>query len=160
MIATRSLVLFQAPLHLDSPSTWSNPNTPTTARAPPTPISMPIQSLMYGDTDCAYFLLQHILSASLPLGGIGKEVSAAAEVMVWNEIDKAKMFVRALGEWYANFRNEKIEEKDLRALAKRFGVGLQAEKEGNGEGLMEIDRSLRSVGFSEHSGSEAAIVLA
>ena len=57
-----------------------------------------------------------------------KEVSANAEVIVWKQIDQAKMFLKALGEWFAHSKSRRITEKELRSLAARFELGLMGKK--------------------------------
>ncbi|RXK36169.1 hypothetical protein M231_06574 [Tremella mesenterica] len=68
ILATRSLILFQSPPMVYTPPK-SPPTTPTAniMLLPPESINMPLHSLLYADTDCAYFLLRHILLHSLPL---------------------------------------------------------------------------------------------
>lgn len=72
------------------------------------------------------------------LGGVTKEVSGEAEVMVWSEIDKAKMFIRTLGEWYAS-HPEGITEGQLEKLAIGHGLAWKCEGEGKSTILEEID---------------------
>jgi hypothetical protein len=57
-----------------------------------------------------------------PLSGYGKPVIVEAEVMVWNEIDKAKNFVRSLGTWFAGHTS--MGEGDLKAIAEASGLGV------------------------------------
>jgi hypothetical protein len=111
---------------------------------------MPISSLVHADTDAAYFLVRHVLavpahldahSLTLELGmsstlaRIGKEEIGRAEVRVWGEIDRAKMFARALGRWFEV--EERIGEDQLGDMAARFGMTLRAEAEG-GEGAEQV----------------------
>jgi hypothetical protein len=68
ILATRYVILFPHPIttmHAPLPSTSSAPHTPTgTAHlVRPTPISIPIQSILLSDTDLAYFLVRHVLSS-------------------------------------------------------------------------------------------------
>lgn len=55
-----------------------------------------------------------------------------AEVLVWKEIDRAKMFARGLGEWIKG-SNGRIGERELRDLAEKFGLGIQDESGEEGD---------------------------
>lgn len=74
--------------------------------------------------------------SSLHLGDVSKEVAGEAEIMVWCEIDKAKMFIRTLGEWFAN-HPEGISESQLGKLAEAWGIGWKGEKDENELELIE-----------------------
>ncbi|OCF37203.1 hypothetical protein I316_01110 [Kwoniella heveanensis BCC8398] len=61
-------------LLLDNSSPFSSPSTPTTPLSDlsnsitiltPTPVSMPLSSIVYSDTHTAYFLIHHIMTSSL-----------------------------------------------------------------------------------------------
>ena len=105
---------------------------------------MPIHSLMSRDTDTAYYLLTHVLThpslfpSAVFLGDVSKEVANEAEVMVWGEIDKAKMFIRALGAWFAANKGA-ITEKEVESLAGEWGLGWKDQREGEEVGLKEIE---------------------
>lgn len=160
VIATRSIILFpgQKPIHKHSTSASSCLNTPTTAITPPTPISMPIQSLMYDVNECAHFLLHHLLTSS-SLGAVGKDVSAEAEVMVWKEIDRATLFVRGIGEWFAAAKHAKIREKDLRRIAGKYGVRSKEVKEDERDGEHGVE-SLKGERVTKGSISDGIIIAA
>ena len=66
--------------------------------------------------------------AAMGLLGLTKEISSEAEVMVWSEIDKAKMFIRTLGDWYAS-HPEGITESELEKLALGHGLSWKGEGE-------------------------------
>ncbi|KAK8858705.1 hypothetical protein IAR55_002934 [Kwoniella newhampshirensis] len=160
ILATRALILF--------PPTWTSheslittsrlASSPTTTPPTshlllsPTPISIPISSILNADTDCAYFLIHHILSTT-PQGGLrttDKEVLREAEVVVWREIDRAKLFTRALGAWFANAHKSgvgKLGERELGELAEKYGLGLQNESSEVGqEGHTNEDREVERMG--------------
>ena len=89
---------------------------------------------MYADTDCAYFLLTHVLTShpslvhsSHHVGSTPKDIAGQAEVVVWSEIDKAKMFTRALGEWFGTHPGG-IDEGELRNLANRWDLVVKGDK--------------------------------
>ncbi|WWD18601.1 hypothetical protein CI109_103054 [Kwoniella shandongensis] len=141
ILSSRSLILFpssssSSPLR----ATQLPPGSPTTtppslnALLPPIPISIPISSIIYADTDCAYFLLHHLLSSTgggSVLGNTDKEVLGEAEVIVWREIDRAKLFTRALGKWFATpgiGAERKMDEKELLHLAEKYGLGMKCEE--------------------------------
>ncbi|ORY25922.1 hypothetical protein BCR39DRAFT_506867 [Naematelia encephala] len=156
ILATRSLVLFPRPkqqLHPRSSSTTSSlssPKTPTMGVPSPSPIVMPIHSIVYDDSHTAHFLVQHLLRDSgLGLGfgmSPGREMTHEAEVLVWREIDKAKMFVRALGEWFAtstdNDNSGRIDQGSLDALAAKFGLGIKGDGDTDSEGVGEDEEQI------------------
>ena len=72
--------------------------------------------------------MQHVLSSIIVVGVVEKGVKAEAEVLVWKQIDQAKMFLRALGEWYARSTSRALTEKELRSLAGRFELDLTEKK--------------------------------
>lgn len=157
IIAHGSLVLFATPVppkpahhrSFSSDSTTTPPLSPHSAPGTPAilprpgPVEVSILNLMSSDTDCAYYLLTHVLehasvfhpnAASLsgeasadPLSGVTKEALAEAEVMAWREVDKGKMFTRNLGEWYAT-HSQGISEDQLRDLATTWGVEWKGDK--------------------------------
>lgn len=152
IIATRCVVLFPktiTPSHhrsFSNSSSSSDPNaprTPTSCIPRPGPVTMPIESLMYSDTEAAYYLLTHVLThgslfpSAVHLGEVTKEVANEAEVMVWGEIDKAKMFIRALGAWFAQHK-EAITEKEMESLAGEWGLGWKNEADEMEDELEEL----------------------
>lgn len=109
---------------------------------------------MSSDTDTAYYLLTHVLThpslfpSAVFLGDITKEVTAEAEVMAWGEIDKAKMFIRALGAWFAENKGA-ITEKEIERLAAEWGLGWKGDAEEEEVervkmGPIEVDRMAES----------------
>lgn len=84
---------------------------------------------MYGESDCANFLLHHVITFNVSLLAVNKIVSAEAEVMVGKQINQAQVFCRALGEWFAKSGSGRIGEKELRRLAGRYDLGLKAKKD-------------------------------
>ena len=149
ILSTRSLLLFSPtkPSHQsDSPNT--TPSTPTSdlPASSPARIAMPIQSLMEGHSECVYFLVTHVLATAFQphstspgapgslgsdglfegLGGTPKELVGEAELLVWKEMDKAKMFGRDLGQWFRGQGNSRIGEKELERLAQKWGLQLQS----------------------------------
>ena len=63
------------------------------------------------------------------LGGTPKEVVSEAEILVWKEMDKAKMFARELGQWFSHIGNIRISEKELERLAEKWGMMVQPVEE-------------------------------
>ena len=159
LLATRSLILFSPPtstIHLsplhtdDSPNTTpQTPNTGLPDPAAPEPVSMPIQSLIEGSSDCHYFLITHVLATAIvpsavspvgspgsassdsnwvgggSLGGTPKELIGEAELLVWKEMDKAKMFGRELGQWFRGHGNSRISEMELAQMAAKWGLKVK-----------------------------------
>ena len=132
IIATRSLVLFK-PIRTPHGSD-SGPSTPTNSLITPPPIPMPIESIMDPKyhSQIAYFLMQHVLASQTHLttnnamGTVSRDVMIEAEVMVWKEIDQCVRFVRKLGNEFGS--RGRIEEGEMKALAKEFGLGLKKEE--------------------------------
>ncbi|WVQ83037.1 hypothetical protein IAT38_005175 [Cryptococcus sp. DSM 104549] len=167
ILSTRSLILFPHPTagHYGSPV--SSPTTPTPASTspkprlllPPSPIAIPVSSILYSDNDTAYFLVHHVLSSnasSVPnsssaKGGVqGKEATAEAEVMAWREVDRARMCVLALGQWFAHTHPGRagMDEAELQQIAAQYGVGIKA-----------LDSGMRVDGEShDEQGEEAGYV--
>ena len=127
VISTRSVILFVCPKSTDQRSVPpdSSRTTPKTVIVSPSPIGMPINSLMNNESDCAHFLLHQIFTSTFSLGSVGKEISAEAELIVWKEIDRATLFIRKLGQWFATSSSGKIGEKELKRLTGKFGLELE-----------------------------------
>ncbi|WWC88539.1 uncharacterized protein L201_003450 [Kwoniella dendrophila CBS 6074] len=141
ILSTQFLILFPSPIALphtslhshqsatDSPI--SSPITPTQSSISlqPTPTTLPLSSLVYNETNCAYYLIHHVTNTTQPFSYVDmdKNLAIEIEVVVWKEIDRVKMFVRALGEWFNHIHHIKISENDLAQLAGRFGLGLGSE---------------------------------
>lgn len=167
IIATRSLVLFApqrpaVPHSAKSSSSSHGSSEHDGLLVPPSPIAIPITSIMASDTDLAYFLLQQIFavqpestfanSLGTSPGSVDRALRIEGEVLVWREIDKAKRFVRALGEWFAKTGSPNaMPESELKALAR--GCGLAMKKE-----VVHDDR-LEHISMASH-GSEHSAVLA
>ncbi|ORX37274.1 hypothetical protein BD324DRAFT_650879 [Kockovaella imperatae] len=155
ILSSRSLLLFARPNKVtrsksisdslssdDSPD--STPSSPNAQLPDPTPalIAMPIQSLIEGSSDSVYFLLTHVLATAFQpapqagspggdsffgggLGGTPKEVVGEAELLVWKEMDRAKMFGRELGQWFRGHGNSRISEGELERMASKWGLELE-----------------------------------
>ncbi|WVR06470.1 hypothetical protein IAU60_003501 [Kwoniella sp. DSM 27419] len=127
----RWLILFPAPATPFSASRQLPPwPSPTYAVQPlsPEPIAIPLSSLLYSDSHCAYFLQHHVLTTGVrgSLARVDKDTIAAAEVAAWREIDRAKLFARHLGKAFAAFGpGENMDEGILENLAAACGLGLQ-----------------------------------
>lgn len=102
------------------------------------PITMSLLALIRDDTFCAFFLLDSILEvtgakrltyASLERSAETRAMVQAAEVLVWEEICRAKTFARALGTFFE--RNDRISERELATLAAAHGIGLAANEHRN-----------------------------
>lgn len=89
---------------------------------------------------------------SLHLGDVSKEVAGEAEIMVWCEIDKAKMFIRSLGEWYAQ-HPEGISESQVGKLAGAWGLGWDGEKD---DGEVELIENVDLVNPLDHDSAVVA----
>lgn len=194
VLATQSLILFSHPkanpgipqastTYTSTPTTPTTPNTPhaslpllspTTSEhslslLPPSPVTLPLQSLAWSDSECAYFLLSHLLSTSIPadpvfgsspgsLGAMEKRMANEAEGIVWKEINKGKAFVRSIGEWFGGSLNGKMEMKDLRALADGCGVVLDdIDEHNNAHEVEEIGMTEEQM-IVDMSGSERGSV--
>ncbi|WVF68955.1 hypothetical protein IAT40_003729 [Kwoniella sp. CBS 6097] len=180
-----SLLLLDNSSPLSSPSTPTNPLCDLNAPLTPTPIVMPLSSIMYSDTHTAYFLVHHIMTSSINHishehhhhehhdetlghtcagGGWGwnhgprasantnREMMIEAEVIAWKEIDRAKMFARAVGRVFQGFgEGRKMRDRELKELAARFGLGVQdgQEKEDDDEGKEEEQGSVPDGGSHE-----------
>lgn len=158
IIATRSLVLFpitsgtaERPLSASSIDTLTPFAKPSTTLPRPSPVTIPIHSLMHSDTDCAYFLLTHIFTShptstmivANHLCGINKELTREAEILVWSEIDRAKMFIRDLGRWCGD-HPERITLGELQNLAVKWVLEFQMTPEERAEvSMWDEDRSLK-----------------
>ncbi|WVO18154.1 hypothetical protein L204_105857 [Cryptococcus depauperatus] len=121
LLTTCSLTLFTSA----HPSPCASPATPKTSSViAPSPVSIPIFSILNGDTETAWFLLTHVL-ASHPgqLTNVDKQIREAAEVLVWREMDRANMCIRALGSWFES-NGQEIGMCQLEKLAKEYGVGV------------------------------------
>ena len=44
---------------------------------------------------------------------------------MWKEIDRATLFIRKLGQWFATSSSGKIGEKELKRLTGKFGLELE-----------------------------------
>ncbi|EJT49394.1 hypothetical protein A1Q1_01489 [Trichosporon asahii var. asahii CBS 2479] len=95
------------------------------------PVTMSLLALIRDDTFCAFFLLDRILEvagakhlsyASLERSAETRALAQAAEVLVWQEICRAKTFARALGTFFEG--HDRINERELAALASSHGIGL------------------------------------
>ncbi|WVQ73117.1 hypothetical protein IAR50_002681 [Cryptococcus sp. DSM 104548] len=137
------ITLFTSPPTHRSPfsSPCSSPTSTTMPSIilPPKPISIPVSSVLYNDNETAWFLMRHILAAPLPnplsplantgtgSGSTGRadsrRMEEEAEVMVWREIDRAKMCIRAIGGWFGK-NGARIGAKELAMLGERFGVDV------------------------------------
>ncbi|WWC96258.1 hypothetical protein V866_003125 [Kwoniella sp. B9012] len=148
ILSTRSLILFPShhslpfnlPTHRPLPtSPLSSPISPTFVLLPPEPIALPISSLSYNETNCRYYLIHHVLTTTQP-NPFGhqeddRRIRNEVEVIVFKELDRVKMFVRELGNWFNKQSVNGMEEDELRDLAGKYGLGLQMDlPEGNGEG--------------------------
>ncbi|WWC62757.1 uncharacterized protein I303_105354 [Kwoniella dejecticola CBS 10117] len=149
IITTRSLILFPPSSSLpptmnphrplpDSP--LSSPITPTPALTPmselgrsllhPSEITLPISSLIYNEANCAYYLNHHVITTSPSNPFSSAEYSSErgrkteVEVMVYKELDRVKMFTRALGRWF-NQNSSRMDEGTLGDLANKYGLSLE-----------------------------------
>lgn len=73
---------------------------------------------MRDDQHCAWFLVDHILSTPRT-----PELERHAELKVWEQIDRAKRFARALGMWFHTA--DRVSEIELEDLAASHGLGYQ-----------------------------------
>lgn len=80
------------------------------------PISMPLHTLMIDDVHCAWFLIDK-LTPSI--------TQNEAEQLVWSQIDRAKLFYRALGTLFAS-AEQGVGFDVLSELAGSFGLGLES----------------------------------
>lgn len=117
VFATRSLVLFPR-------TTTAAPLFPSPRTLTPPPVEMPLYALMRDDTHCAWYLVNRVLEAPRAAGGVAHELEMEAEVLVWEQIDRAKMFGRALALLFGSSSN--VDEDELRELAAKHGLGLAA----------------------------------
>ncbi|TYJ58596.1 hypothetical protein B9479_000806 [Cryptococcus floricola] len=142
------ITLFTSPPSHRSP--FSSPcSSPTSSSMlssilPPKPISVPVSSILYSDNETAWFLMRHILAPPLPnpfsplantgSGSAGrgdnKRMEEEAEVMVWREIDRAKMCIRAIGGWFGA-NGGRIGLKELAMLGEKFGVEVVVKESGS-----------------------------
>ena len=132
-------------------TTPQTPNASLPDPATPEPVSMPIHSLIEGSSDCLYFLVTHVLSTAVTpsatsspgsttsdspsvgagsLGGTPKELIGEAELLVWKEMDKAKMFGRELGQWFVGHGNSRISEAELARMAAKWGLKVKPVDDG------------------------------
>ncbi|GMK59006.1 hypothetical protein CspeluHIS016_0700210 [Cutaneotrichosporon spelunceum] len=118
VFATRSLVLFPRTCASAAPL-FSSPRTLT-----PPPVEMPLYALMRDDTHCAWYLVDQLLEAPRAAGAVARELEMEAEVLVWEQIDRAKMFGRALALLFGSASD--VGEDELRELAATHGLGLAA----------------------------------
>ncbi|OCF72777.1 hypothetical protein I204_06006 [Kwoniella mangroviensis CBS 8886] len=138
ILSTRSLILFPSrdslpsnlPIHRPLPtSPLSSPISPTYVLFPPEPIALPISSLLYNETNCRYYLIHHVLTSTRPNPFGHREddrrIRNEVEVMVFEELDRVKMFVRELGNWFNSQSVNGMEEDELRDLAGKYGLGSQ-----------------------------------
>lgn len=130
ILTTCSLLLFTneaaRPTRSDSPGS-AGPITPeqSTRLLPLTPINVSIESIVHSDVECAYFLLQHILrDISFDGGSADRNTLLEGEALVWQAMDRAKGFARAIGHWFAVHPKQRMGDKQLEALAMRHGVRL------------------------------------
>lgn len=149
VFATRSLVLFpRTPAATFSPPLFpSSPKSSMRTLAPP-PVEMPLYALMRDDTHCAWYLVDRVLEHPRATGTIHRELELEAEVMVWEQIDRAKMFGRALALLFGSSTN--VSEDELRALAFQHGLGLAAAPPSLGAGRV----------LQRHAREDAPAVLA
>lgn len=155
VFATRSLVLFpRHPAPTPSLSPFSSPLSPRTSLSPP-PVEMPLYALMRDDTHCAWFLVDRVLEHPRATGTVPRELEAEAEVMVWEQIDRAKMFGRALALLFGS--SSDVSEDELRALAARHGLGLA---EAAGPGPRVVTRHYREQHREQHDCEEVPAILA
>ncbi len=117
VFATRSLVLFPR-------SNTAAPLFPAQRTLSPHPVEMPLYALMRDDTHCAWYLVDRVLEAPRAAGGVARELEMEAEVLVWEQIDRAKMFGRALALLFGS--SSDVSEEALRDLAAKHGLGLAA----------------------------------
>ncbi|BEI89801.1 uncharacterized protein CcaverHIS019_0211630 [Cutaneotrichosporon cavernicola] len=117
VFATRSLVLF--PRTTPSAPLFSSPRTLT-----PPPVEMPLYALLRDDTHCAWYLVDQLLEAPRAAASVARELEMEAEVLVWEQIDRAKMFGRALALLFGSSSN--VSEDELCQLAAKHGLELAA----------------------------------
>ncbi|WRT67928.1 uncharacterized protein IL334_004902 [Kwoniella shivajii] len=124
---------------IDSPISSPSPPTINLTKPAPEPITLPLSSLIYNETNCAYFLVYHVLNTSYPfaphnenqnngqdnLGMVDKKTANEVEVIVWKEMDRVKMFSRSLGRWFGISKEGKMDESNLVELAGKYGLGLE-----------------------------------
>ncbi|WVQ96471.1 hypothetical protein IAU59_003576 [Kwoniella sp. CBS 9459] len=66
-------------------------------------------------------------------GGMSRQLMIEAEVMAWKEIDRAKLFARAVGRVFQGFgEGRKMRDGELKELAARFGLGVHDVSAGDG----------------------------
>ncbi|KLT39237.1 hypothetical protein CC85DRAFT_324355 [Cutaneotrichosporon oleaginosum] len=118
VFATRSLVLFPRSSSTATPVPPANHQRTLS----PHPVEMPLYALMRDDTHCAWYLVDRVLEAPRAAGGVARELEMEAEVLVWEQIDRAKMFGRALALLFGSSSN--VSEEELRELAAKHGLGL------------------------------------
>ncbi|WVW84844.1 hypothetical protein I302_106879 [Kwoniella bestiolae CBS 10118] len=151
ILSTRSLILFppshilpsSLPLHRPLPSSpLSSPTSPTIILLPPEPIALPLSSLVYNETNCAYYLVHHVLSTTQPFSQThttqDRGIQSEVEVIVAKELDRVRIFVRDLGRWFSkSLKNGGMEEGELKELAGRFGLAVEGvdHRDDGGHGL-------------------------
>lgn len=123
ILATRSLILFSGgkPSSSVTPMSWG---------ISPPPVSMPLLSLMHDDTHCAFFLANHVLNSvgappathAVANDATHRAMNQHAEVLAWQQIDRAKTFARELGLFYG--RVDSVCEEEIAALAASHGIGF------------------------------------
>lgn len=121
VFATRSLVLFPRTPASIPPLFPSSPKATSRSLTPP-PVEMPLYALMRDDTHCAWYLVDRVLEATRATGAVHRDLELEAEVMVWEQIDRAKMFGRALALLFGTSSN--VSEDEVHALAAKHGLGL------------------------------------
>ncbi|TXT13354.1 hypothetical protein VHUM_00721 [Vanrija humicola] len=115
ILATRSVVLFHTPTVRKVPGS-------TAYLLPPKPIAVSLLKLIYGDTECAYFLIDHVLEGARSSTHGEFNPATAVEAIAWKEIDRAKVFSRALGQLFA--RVDSVSESQVHELAASHGLEL------------------------------------
>lgn len=138
ILGSRMLVMFSPPIAKSSPPMLeppSPPGSPTSstssllAISTPPPVAVSLLSIVYDDAHCAHFLANHVLASAAVHpetydvhDAETRLMTAAAEVLVWQEISRAKSFARDLGLLFT--RSECVCEEDLVELAASHGLGL------------------------------------
>lgn len=125
ILETRSVVLFRTPTVRKVPGS-------TAYLLPPKPIAVSLLKLIYGDTHCAYFLADHVLQGArssthgefnpATVDHADKALAQVVEATAWEEIDRAKVFSRALGQLFA--RVDSVSESQVHDLAATHGLEL------------------------------------
>ncbi|KAL1408203.1 hypothetical protein Q8F55_005008 [Vanrija albida] len=125
LLRSTSVVLFRAPTLRQVPGS-------TAYLLPPKPIAVALLKLIYGDTDCAYFLIDHVLESArssthgefnpATVDHDDRALAQAVEAAAWKEIDRAKVFSRALGQLFEH--HDSVSESQVHDLAASYGLEL------------------------------------